>query len=88
MKTKDLTLKLLNLPDQERELLKEHLGFPNELAASVIEGDFCEKACPQKREHGKSFNWEKHCGCYLGETSCSSLENYDAFYRFLKKRRN
>lgn len=84
METKDLTLKLLNLPDQEKKLLKGHLSSSNELSSSVIEGDFCEKACPQKREHGEAFNWGKHCGCYLGERSCNSLKNYEDFYRSLK----
>ena len=84
MEKKDLALKLLGLPGSERELLKEHLESCNELAKSVIERDFCGRACPQKKKFGKSFNWAKHCGSYLGETLCKPAEEYDSFYRSLK----
>ncbi|MFH1364977.1 MAG: hypothetical protein ABIH28_00115, partial [archaeon] len=83
--TKDLVLKLLKLPIVQMELLRGHLGYKEELAQSVISSDFCSIACPEKRVHGKEFNWEKHCGHHLGESSCSSGEAYDSFYRFLKR---
>jgi len=76
--------KILKLCEQERKLLIKHLASSNVLANCVIESDFCRKACPQKRKHGKSFAWEKHCGCYLGERGCDALRKYDEFYRELK----
>ena len=84
MSEKDSTAKILKLHKQERKLLVKHLNFSTVLANSVIEGDFCRKACPQKRIHGKSFDWDKHCGCYLGERGCDALRKYDDFYRELK----
>jgi len=85
MEKKDLILKLLNFPDSERELIKEHLESHNELSKSHVEMDFCGKVCPQKKKLGKSFDWGKHCGHYLGETSCKLAEDYYSLYRELKE---
>jgi len=85
MTTKGLASKLLKMPEQERALLIEHLGYSSELAQSVIIGEFCDKACPQKRKYGKEYKWSKYCGCYLGETPCKSAQNYEDFYRSFKK---
>ena len=70
----DSTAKILELHKQERKLLTEHLSSSNVLANCVIQGDFCNKACPQKRKHGKAFKWKEHCCHYLGERGCDVLE--------------
>ncbi|KKN16747.1 hypothetical protein LCGC14_0972840 [marine sediment metagenome] len=84
MNKKDSTAKILEMHKQERKLLIEHLASPDVLALCVIESTYCKKACPQKRKHGKLFDWGKHCCYYLGEKSCEALSEYDSFYRELK----
>lgn len=67
--------------DSEK-LLNSLLEINIFVGQSAVIGDFCREVCPQKKKIGGNLDWAKHCGHYLGESSCKDAEN---FYKLYKK---